>query len=113
MGGECELGVGVGGQQTGAPDGALDRSCLGNLSATPGCADGSTGVGRGLCWGVGEVGGMEQAADFWEEPPPTCSHMSHLCLCLCQAGAGTGHLIQDSKRSEPGLPTGTEGCRLV
>lgn len=56
---------------------------------------------------------MEQAADFWEEPPPTCSHMSHLCLCLCQAGAGTGHLIQDSKRSEPGLPTGTEGCRLV
>ena len=44
--GKYEVGEGDG-QQAGRPDGALDRSCLGNLSAMPGCAESAVGVGVG------------------------------------------------------------------
>lgn len=107
--GKYEVGEGDG-QQVGRPDGALDRSCLGDLSATRGCAE-CVGIGGGV--GVRQVGGTEWAADSWPEPPPTCGHMPHFCLCPWQAGVGVGSLTEDSKCSEPRLPTGNEGHRLV
>ena len=67
------------------------------------------GLGGG-CW---EVGRTEWAADSWQEPPPTCGHMPHFCLCPWQAGVGVRSLTEDSKCSEPKLPTGNEGHRLV
>ena len=91
----------------------LDQACLGSLSATPGCAGSTAGVG-----GEGPIG----VSGRWEGlmgrrfPGRSSSERephAHLRLCPCLVGVGRGSLMEDSKCSELRRPTAGEGHRLV
>ena len=77
--GEAEAGEGAGSRRTGRMVPCLDRPCLGNLSAMPGCADRMAEVGgRGSFWRIGKVGrtdGLQISRRNCLQPGAMCTLM--------------------------------------